>query len=145
MHASAEKNPDKVRIYRRALAGVFVAAAESGDESLSAKNYTLAKDYFQLATVAAPDSAGALKGLATALALANTPQSALGETLRRARETIQRHPAAFSAWPQGRTCFCQAASTILNFAPYWPIPKATQYSNDERPSKSANSGCRPPD
>jgi predicted esterase len=104
-HASAEKNPDKVRIYRRALAGVFVAAAESGDESLTAKNYTLAGDYFQLATVAAPDSAGALKGLATALALAGDRKGAC-ETLRRAREK-SKDPAAFSAWLKEEPAFAK--------------------------------------
>ena len=95
-HAAAEKNPDKLRVYRRALAGVFVAAGESGDESLNAKNFALAKDYFQLATVAEPDSAGALKELATAQALSGDRKGAY-ETLRRAREK-SKDLAAFSVW-----------------------------------------------
>ena len=94
--SASEKHPDKVRVDRRALMGVFIAAGEFGDESLAAKDYALAKKYFQLATDANPDSSGALIELATALAYENDRRGAL-EALRQAKEKA-KDPAAFIAW-----------------------------------------------
>ena len=83
--AASEKSPDKLRVYRRALAGVLVASAEAGDESLNAKDFAVARDYFQLATDADPDSVWALRGLATALAFDNDRKGTF-KALRRAKE-----------------------------------------------------------
>jgi hypothetical protein len=94
--AASEKHPDKLRVYRRALTGVFITAAEFGDESIAAKNFTAAKDYYQLATDAHPDSVGALKGLATARALDSDRKGTL-EALRRAKEQA-KDLSAFSSW-----------------------------------------------
>jgi len=94
--AASEKHPDKLRIDRRALTGVFIGAGEFGDESLAARDYALAKDYFQLASDAYPDSVGALKELAEARALDNDRKGTL-EALRHAKEK-SKDLAAFSAW-----------------------------------------------
>jgi predicted esterase len=94
--AASEKSPDKLRVYRRALAGVLVASAEAGDESLNAKDFAVARDYFQLATDADPDSVWALRGLATALAFDNDRKGTF-KALRRAKEE-SKDLAAFAAW-----------------------------------------------
>jgi predicted esterase len=103
--AASEKHPDKLRVDRRALTGVFIAAGEFGDDSLAARDYALAKDYFQLASDAYPDSVGALKELAQARALDNDRKGAL-EALRRAKEK-SKDLAAFSAWLNHEPAFAQ--------------------------------------
>jgi len=103
--AAAEKHPDKLRVDRRALTGVFIGAGEFGDESLAARDYALAKDYFQLASDAYPDSVGALKELAQARALDNDRKGAL-ETLRRAKEK-SKDLAAFTAWLNQEPAFAK--------------------------------------
>ena len=102
---ASEAHPDKMRVYRRALSGVFIAAGEFGDESLAAKNYAAAKDYFQLAVDAYPDSVGGLKELATARALDNDRKGTL-ETLRRAKEK-SNDAAAFIAWLNEEPAFAK--------------------------------------
>jgi tetratricopeptide (TPR) repeat protein len=92
----SEKSPDKLRVYRRALAGILVGSAEAGDENLAAKDFAVARDYFQLATDAEPDSVWALRGLATALAFQNDRKGTL-KALHRAKEE-SKDQAAFSAW-----------------------------------------------
>lgn len=104
-HAASEKRPDKMRVYRRALAGVYVGAGEEGDASLETKNFTLAKAYFQIAADANPDSSWALQGLAEALALDNDRKGAL-EALQRAKEK-SKDPAAFAAWLNQETAFAK--------------------------------------
>ena len=102
---ASEKRQDKLRVYRRALAGVFIAASELGDENLAAKNYAVAKDYFQLATDAYPDSVGALQELATARAFAGDRKGAL-EALRHAREK-SKDLTAFSDWLSHEPAFAK--------------------------------------
>lgn len=102
---ASEKHPDKLRVYRRSLTGVFIAATEFGEESLTAQNFAVAKDYFQLATDAYPDSVGALKDLATARAFANDRKGTL-EALRHAKEK-SKDPAAFSAWLNQEPAFAK--------------------------------------
>jgi len=104
-HAAAEKHPEKLVVYRRTLAGVFIAAGEAGDENLSAKNYALAKQDFQLAADANPDSAGALRELATARALDNDRKGAL-EALRQAKGKSKDLPE-FTAWLNAEPAFAK--------------------------------------
>jgi hypothetical protein len=66
-----EKRFDRIRVLRRSIAGVFVEAMEAGQDRLEAKDVTLAKDYFLLASEADPESPWALNSLATARALGN--------------------------------------------------------------------------
>jgi tetratricopeptide (TPR) repeat protein len=93
---SSEKHEDKLRVDRRALTGVFIAADEFGDEVSTAGDFKLAANYYQLATDAYPDSAGAYKDLASARALAGDRKGAL-EALRRAKAR-SKDPQVFSEW-----------------------------------------------
>ncbi|HKD86526.1 MAG TPA: hypothetical protein VKB58_17390 [Terriglobales bacterium] len=102
---TSEKNQEKLRVDRRALSGVFIAAAELGEESLDEKDFALAKGYFQLAADANPDSVGILKALATARALDSDRGGAL-EALQRAKQK-SADPAAFSAWLSGEPAFAK--------------------------------------
>jgi hypothetical protein len=101
--ADRERHPEKARVLRRAIAGVFVEAMEAGNDRLEAKDLTLAKNYFQLATDADPDSLWALDSLATTRALGNDRKGTF-ETLRQARSKT-KDPAAFSAWLQQEPAF----------------------------------------
>jgi dienelactone hydrolase len=103
--AAREKHPEKARIMRRAIAGVLVEAMEAGNDRLEAKDVTLAKDYFQLATEADPESLWALNSLATARALGNDRKGTL-EALRQARSKT-KDPAAFVAWLQQEPAFAK--------------------------------------
>ncbi len=103
--AAHEKRPEKVRVLRRALNGILVEAMEVGEERLDAKDITVAKDYFQLATDADPDSVWALSSLATACALTGDRKGAL-EALRHAGEKT-KDSAAFSAWLNKEPAFAK--------------------------------------
>jgi dienelactone hydrolase len=100
-----EKRFDRIRVLRRAIAGVFVEAMEAGEDRLEAKDITLAKDYFLLATDADPDSLWALNSLATARALGNDRKGTL-EALRQAKSKT-KDPAAFTAWLQTEPAFAK--------------------------------------
>jgi dienelactone hydrolase len=100
-----EKRFDRIRVLRRAIAGVFVEAMEAGNDRLEAKDITLAKDYFLLATGADPDSLWALNSLATARALGNDRKGTL-EALRQAKSKT-KDPAAFIAWLQTEPAFAR--------------------------------------
>jgi predicted esterase len=100
-----EKRPDKARVKRRAIAGILVEAMEAGNDRLEAKDLTLAKDYFELATDADPDSPWALNSLATARALGNDRKGAL-EALRQAKAKA-KNPETFSTWLQGEPAFAK--------------------------------------
>ena len=102
---ASEKNQDRLRVDRRALAGVFIAAGEFGDESVDAKNFDLAREYYQLAVDANPASLGALKELAKAQALCNDRKGSL-KTLRQAKEEA-KDSASFSTWLSDEPAFAK--------------------------------------
>jgi predicted esterase len=104
-HTASEKNQDRLRVDRRALMGVFIAAAEFGDESLDVKNFDLARDYYQLAVDANPASLGALKELAKAQALCNDRKGSL-KTLRQAKEEA-KDATSFSTWLNDEPAFAK--------------------------------------
>jgi predicted esterase len=98
-----EKRFDRIRVLRRSIAGVFVEAMEAGEDRLEARDITLAKDYFLLATDADPDSPWALNSLAIARALGSDRKGTI-EALRQARSKT-KDPAAFTAWLQTEPAF----------------------------------------
>ena len=100
---ASEKSQDRMRVERRALMGVFIAAGELGDESLDAKNFDLARQYYQLAADANPASVGALKELAKAQALCNDRKGSL-KTLRKAKDKA-KDAASFSTWLNDEPAF----------------------------------------
>jgi dienelactone hydrolase len=103
--AALENNQDRVRVDRRALMGVFIGAGEFGDESLSAKKFDLAKDYYQLAADAVPTSLGALQDLAKAQALDNDRKGSL-KTLRLAKDEA-KDLTSFSTWLTDEPAFAK--------------------------------------
>jgi dienelactone hydrolase len=103
--AEHEKNPRKLRVAKRALAGVFVEAMETGQERLEAHDISHARTEFELATNADPDSVWALSQVATTRALEGDRKGAL-QALRLARQK-SKDPAAFSSWLTEETAFAK--------------------------------------
>jgi dienelactone hydrolase len=91
-----EKNPQKLRVAKRALAGIFVEAMETGQERLDTKDVSHARTCFELAAIADPDSVWALGQVAIARALDGDRKGAL-EAIRRTKEK-SKDPSAFSSW-----------------------------------------------
>ncbi len=106
--AGHEKNPDKARVLKRALAGIFVACMETGLRQADANDINPARDYFELAIAADPDSIWALTNLAVARA-ANDRKAAL-EVLRRIKEKWTDRPA-FSQWLNSQPAFAKIRDT----------------------------------
>jgi predicted esterase len=94
--AEHEKSLHKLRVAKRALAGIFVQAMETGQERLEAKDISHACTYFELAAEADPDAIWPLSQLAVARALDGDRKGAL-DSLRRAKEK-SKDPSAFSEW-----------------------------------------------
>jgi len=104
-----EKNPRRLRVAKRALAGIFVEAVETGQERLDAKDISHARTYFELAVGVDPDSLWALSQLAAARALDGDRRGAL-DALRRAREK-SKDASAFSAWLSDEPAFAKLRDT----------------------------------
>jgi dienelactone hydrolase len=103
--AASDSNQDRLRVERRALMGVFIAASELGDETLAAKKFDLAKDYYQLTSEAVPTSVGALQDLARAQALDGDRKGSL-KTLRRAKDQA-KDLATFTTWLHDEPAFAK--------------------------------------
>jgi dienelactone hydrolase len=119
--AEQEKTPQKLRVAKRALAGVFVEAMETGQERLDAKDLSVARICFELAASADPDSVWALSQVAAVRALQGDRQGAL-DALRRAKEK-SKDPSAFSAWLTDEPAFAKLRETPefrALLAPPWP-------------------------
>jgi len=107
--ADHEKNPQKIRVLRRALAGIFVQAMETGQERLEVKDIPHARTYFELASNADPDSVWALREVAAVRALDGDRKGAF-EALHRAGEK-SKDLAAFSAWLKEEPAFAKLRDT----------------------------------
>jgi len=107
--AEHEKSPQKLRVAKRALAGIFIEAMETGQERLDAKDISHARTYFELAATADPDSVWALSQVAASRALDGDRKGAL-EALRRTKEK-SKDPAAFSAWLADEPAFAKMRDT----------------------------------
>lgn len=103
--AEHEKNLQKLRVAKRALAGIFVEVMETGQDRLDAKDFSHARAYFELAAGADPDSVWALSQLALARAWEGDRKGAF-EALRRTKEKTL-DPAAFSAWLADEPAFAK--------------------------------------
>jgi predicted esterase len=101
--AEREKRPEKARVYKRALAGVFVGAMESGNSLLDEKRFPAAIRYFDFATQANPHSEWAWDRLAVAWALSSKRKEAIN-TLRRAHE-VAANKSAFEKWLETEPAF----------------------------------------
>jgi predicted esterase len=104
-----EKNPQKLRVAKRALAGIFVEAMETGQDRLEAKDVAHARAYFELAADADPDSVWAIRQVAAARALDGDRKGAL-DALRRAKEKT-KDPSAFAVWLNEEPAFAKLRDT----------------------------------
>lgn len=107
--AQHEINPDKARVVKRALAGIFVACMETGRERQDAKDTTNGRDYFELAIAADPDSVWALTNLAVVRAADGDKKGAL-EALRRTKQKWTDRKA-FSQWLNSEPAFAKIRDT----------------------------------
>jgi predicted esterase len=107
--AEHEKRAERLRILKRALAGVMVQAMEAGFDRLEQKDPAKARDYFDLACEADPDSAWAQSNLAVARALGGDRKGAL-EALRRAKSK-SKEPAQFMDWLKDEPAFMKLRGT----------------------------------
>jgi predicted esterase len=107
--AEREKREEKLRVLKRALAGVLVQTMEMGLDRLEQKDPARARDYFELACDADPDSVWALNNLAVAEALDGDRKGAL-EALRRARSKT-KDPGQFMEWLKEEPAFAKLRGT----------------------------------
>jgi dienelactone hydrolase len=107
--AEHEKNPQRLRVAKRALAGVFVQAMETGQARLDAQDISRARICFELAVNADADSVWALSQVAAVRALDGDRQGAL-DALRRTKEK-SKDPSAFSAWLMDEPAFAKLRET----------------------------------
>jgi predicted esterase len=103
--ADHEKRPEKARVLKRALAGVFVTAMESGQGRVAAGDSRRGKDYFELAAAAMPNSVWALTSLATARAADGDKKVAI-EALRHVKERWTDRQA-FVEWLNTQAAFAK--------------------------------------
>jgi predicted esterase len=106
--ADHESHPDKQRVMKRALGGILVSAIEAGLSRTAANDPNAARDYFELALAADPDSIWALTNLAVARA-ANDRKGAF-EILRHLKEKWPDR-AAFSQWLNSQPYFAKFRDT----------------------------------
>jgi hypothetical protein len=101
--AENEKKPERVVILKRALAGVFVGAMESGNDALHKKEYGSAARYFSAAAEARPDAEWPLRELAIAQAFDKNRKAAI-ETLKQAKSKAN-DAGEFVRWVQNEPAF----------------------------------------
>jgi len=123
-----EKREEKFRVVKRALADVFANAMETGEARLEAGDVSLAREYFQLACDANPDSAWGLGDLALAKARDGDRKGAM-EALRRAREKT-KDPVAFSEWLEEEPGFAKFRDSAEFRALLLPIEKPQGRGNE---------------
>jgi tetratricopeptide (TPR) repeat protein len=104
-----EKHGEKLRVQKRALAGLVVQAMETGMERLENKDISRARDYFELASAGDPDSMWVLDNLAIARAMDGDRKGAL-ETLRHAKALSKNSPK-FVEWLQEEPAFATLRGT----------------------------------
>ncbi len=108
LRAEREKKPERVLVFKRALAGVFIGSLESGRDALDKKDFRRAESYFACATEANPESEWSFRNLAIARAASGDRKGAL-EALRSARKLTKDLPA-FSDWLKQEPAFSQLRS-----------------------------------
>ena len=107
--AENEKRPDRQRIYKRALSGVFIEAMESGNQFMDQKDYQRAARSFSCATQASPKSSWAWQNLAVAYASAGARKDAI-RALQSA-STFVENTTSFTAWLTSEPAFDRIRST----------------------------------
>jgi tetratricopeptide (TPR) repeat protein len=108
--AAHEKREEELRVLKRALAGVMVQAMEMGLDRLEQKDPVRAKEYFELACEADPDSAWAFSNLAVARAQDGDHKGAL-KALRLATAKT-KDPEQFVNWLNEEPAFAKLRGTV---------------------------------
>jgi predicted esterase len=108
--AESEKHPDRAIVLKRAVAGIFVGAIESGNHELERKDYRAAANYFLAAAKARPDAEWPLRQLAIAEALGKNRNRAV-ETLKRIK-AITGDSAEFASWFQTEPAFQEIRKSV---------------------------------
>jgi predicted esterase len=119
--AAREKRGERVRVLKRALAGVFVEAMELGAQRLDQKDPGPAREYFELACAADPDSVWALSNLAVAKALTGDRKGTL-DALRHGKSKSE-DPAKFVDWMKDEPAFSKFKNTPEFNALAGPAPR----------------------
>jgi len=104
-----EKQERTLRVLKRARAGVLVQSMEMGFERMEQKDFSLAREFFELACAADPDSVWALGNLAAARASAGDRKGALS-ALRQAKLKT-KDPVQFSSWLSQEAAFDKLRNT----------------------------------
>ena len=99
--SESEKKPERAVVLKRALAGIFIGAIETGNDALDKKDYRTAARYYSSAAEAKPDSEWPLRRLAVAQALDKNRKAAL-ETLHRIKPADH---AEFLNWLKNEPAF----------------------------------------
>lgn len=107
--AQREKNPQEQRVLRRVLGGIYIQTMEDGQALYDSHDATHALVYFQMAAVAAPDSAGPLRAMAMARAADGDRRGAI-DALRQA-EAKSKERTAFAAWLNTEPAFAKIRNT----------------------------------
>src|SRR5882724_5210353 len=107
--AEHEKRDEKLPVIKRAVAGLLVQAMEMGNARLDQKDASHAKDYFELASAADPDSMWALGNLAVARALDGDRKGTM-EALHRAKSKT-KDPVRFAEWLNEEPAFAKLRGT----------------------------------
>jgi poly(3-hydroxybutyrate) depolymerase len=104
-----EKREDRLLVLKRALAGILGAAMDMGIARLDQKDVHGARDYFELACDANPDSVWVLSNIAVVRAMDGDKKGML-EALRHARAKTQ-DSAKFLAWLKEEAAFARFRGT----------------------------------
>jgi dienelactone hydrolase len=116
-----EKSPEKLRVLKRALAGVLGLAMDTGLARLDQKDVHRALDYFELACNADPDSVWALTELAIAKVAVGDRKGAL-EALHHASAKT-KNPEGFAAWLNEEPAFAKLRGSPEFTALLQPAPQ----------------------
>jgi predicted esterase len=107
--AEHEKHEEKLRVQKRALAGLVVQAMEMGVERLEKNDVSRGRDFFELASAGDPDSMWVLDNLAIVRAMDGDRNGAL-EALRRAK-SLSKNPVKFAEWLKAEPAFAKLRGT----------------------------------
>src|SRR5262249_45170673 len=103
LRGESERKLERAIVLKRALAGIFIGAIETGNGALERKDYRVAARYFSAAAEARSDSEWPLRQLAVAQALGRARKAAV-ETLKRVKKAA-KEPNKFYEWVQSEPAF----------------------------------------
>ena len=109
MRVETEKREERLRVLKRALAGVIVLAVETGSGLLDRKDLRGARDCFELALAASPDSPWVLGNVAVARVLEGDRKGAMAALRREKAQTKDLAP--FVAWLKEEPAFDKLRGT----------------------------------